>query len=111
MTGGVGNDTFLYYETTEGQDIITDFTTGADSLAFRGKDTGGTTFFNFAPGSSLTLGTNFFTSAPPALTPGPIFTFIGGLLSYDADGSGGAAAVNIATLSVGSVAASDIKFF
>ena len=111
ITSGIGNDTILYYETTEGQDIITDFTTGLDCLAFRGNNSGGTTFFNFAPGSSLTLGTNFFTSAPPALTPGPIFTFIGGLLSYDADGSGGGAAVNIATFSTGSVAASDIKFF
>ena len=111
ITSGGGADTILYYETTEGQDIITDFTTGVDCLAFRGNNSGGTTFFNFAPGSSLTLGTNFFTSAPPALTPGPIFTFIGGLLSYDADGSGGGAAVNIATFSTGSVAASDIKFF
>jgi hypothetical protein len=111
ITSGTGNDTILYYETTEGQDIITDFTTGVDSLAFRGKDTGGTTFFNFAPGSSLTLGTNFFTSAPPALTPGPIFTFIGGLLSYDSNGSDPGGAFNIATFSSGTVTASDIKFF
>ena len=112
LTGGAGADTFLYYENTEGQDTITDFATASDCLAFRGNTSGGSTFFNFAPGSSLTLGTNFITSGAAATNAVPTFIYFGGVLSYDADGTGGGAAVNIATLtSSPTLAASDIKFF
>ena len=112
LTGGAGADTFLYYENTEGQDIITDFATASDCLAFRGNTSGGSTFFNFAPGSSLTLGTNFITSGAAATNAVPTFIYFGGVLSYDADGTGGGAAVNIATLTGSpTLAASDIKFF
>jgi hypothetical protein len=121
IIGGLGNDsistnsgkdTILYYETTEGQDTFNDFTTGQDCLAFRGNTSGGSTFFNFAPGTSLTTGSNFITSGTPP-TAGPTFIFIGNVLSYDADGSGGGAAVNIATFNGTStgLVASDIKFF
>ena len=109
---GTGNDTILYYETTEGQDTFNDFTSGADCLAFRGNTSGGSTFFDFAPGATLTNGSNFITSGSP-MTAGPTFIFIGNVLSYDADGSGGGAAVNIATFNGTStaIAATDIKFF
>jgi len=111
LTGGTDADTFLYYENTEGQDTITDFASASDCLAFRGNTSGGSTFFNFAPGASLTTGTNFITSGSPGTT-GPTFIYIGGVLSYDADGSGGGAAVNIATFTGSpTIAASDIKFF
>ena len=111
LTGGNGSDTFLYYDTNEGGDTITDFTTASDFLAFRGNTSGGSTFFNFAPSASLTTGTNFITSGSPGTT-GPTFIYIGGVLSYDADGSGGGAAVNIATFTGSpTIAASDIKFF
>jgi hypothetical protein len=111
ISSGIGNDTILYYETTEGQDIITDFVSGSDCLAFRGNNSGGSTFFNFTPGTSLTAGTNFITSGPPP-TSGPTFIYTGGVLSYDADGNGGGAAVNIATLTGSpTLLVSDIKFF
>ncbi|MCX5952632.1 MAG: calcium-binding protein [Cyanobacteria bacterium] len=112
ISGGLGTDLFLYYHTTEGTDTITDFTSGSDRLAFRGNTSGGSNFFNFAPGASLTLGTNFITSGSPGTT-GPTFIFISGVLSYDADGSGTGAAVNIANFTGTSTAvnASDIKFF
>jgi hypothetical protein len=112
ITSGIGNDTILYYETTEGQDTLTDFTTAVDCLAFRGNTSGGSTFFDFAPGATLTNGSNFITSGTP-MTAGPTFIFIGNVLSYDADGSGGGAAVNIATFNGSStaIAATDIKFF
>ena len=110
ITGGTGSDTFAYYNTIEGQDTITDFTSGTDRLAFRGNTSGGSDFFNFAPGASLTTGTNFITSGTPP-TLGPTFIFIGGVLSYDADGSGAGSAINIATFSSGTVTASDIAFF
>jgi hypothetical protein len=112
ITSGAGIDTILYYETTEGQDTITDFTTAVDCLAFRGNTSGGSTFFDFLPGATLTNGSNFITSGTP-MTAGPTFIFIGNVLSYDADGSGGGAAVNIATFNGTStaIAATDIKFF
>ena len=112
ITSGLGNDTILWYETNEGSDTITDFTTAGDILAFRGNSSGGTTFFNFAPGASLTDGTNFITSGSAATNAVPTFIYFGGVLSYDADGSGGGAAVNIATFTGSpTIAASDIKFF
>jgi Ca2+-binding RTX toxin-like protein len=112
LTGGSGADTFVYYESTEGQDTITDFTTAVDCLAFRGNTSGGSSFFNFAPGATLTLGTNFITSGSVATNAVPTFIYFGGVLSYDADGTGGGAAVNIATLATSpTLAASDIKFF
>ncbi len=112
ITSGTGSDTILYYETTEGQDTLTDFTTAVDCLAFRGNTSGGSTFFDFAPGATLTNGSNFITSGTP-MTAGPTFIFIANVLSYDADGSGGGAAVNIATFNGSStaIAATDIKFF
>ena len=112
IDSGTGMDTIIYYETNEGQDTYTDFTSGTDCLAFRGNTSGGSTFFNFAPGTSLTTGSNFITSGTPG-TAGPTFIFIGNVLSYDADGSGGGAAVNIATFNGTStgLVASDIKFF
>jgi Ca2+-binding RTX toxin-like protein len=112
ISSGAGMDTIIYYETNEGQDIFTDFVSGTDCLAFRGNTSGGSTFFNFAPGTSLTSGSNFITSGTPPTT-GPTFIFIGNVLSYDADGSGGGAAVNIATFNGTStaIAATDIKFF
>jgi Ca2+-binding RTX toxin-like protein len=112
LTGGLGADAFVYYDSTEGQDVITDFTTASDCLAFRGNTSGGSNFFNFAPGSSLTLGSNFITSGASATNAVPTFIYFGGVLSYDADGSGGGAAVNIATFTGSpTIAASDIKFF
>jgi Ca2+-binding RTX toxin-like protein len=112
LTGGLGADAFVYYDSTEGQDVITDFTTASDCLAFRGNTSGGSNFFNFAPGSSLTLGTDFITSGASATNAVPTFIYFGGVLSYDADGSGGGAAVNIATFTGSpTIAASDIKFF
>jgi Ca2+-binding RTX toxin-like protein len=112
LTGGTGADTFVYYDSTEGQDTITDFATASDCLAFRGNTSGGSSFFNFAPGASLTSGTNFITSGASATNAVPTFIYFGGVLSYDADGSGGGAAVNIATFTGSpTIAASDIKFF
>jgi Ca2+-binding RTX toxin-like protein len=112
LTGGTGADAFVYYDSTEGQDVITDFTTASDCLAFRGNTSGGSNFFNFAPGSSLTLGTDFITSGSSATNAVPTFIYFGGVLSYDADGSGGGAAVNIATFTDSPpIAASDLKFF
>jgi hypothetical protein len=108
---GNGTDTILYYGTNEGQDIITDFSSGTDVLAFRGNTSGSPNFFDFAPGASLTPGSNFITSGSPGTT-GATFIYIGGILSYDADGSGGGAAVNIATFTGSpTLVASDIKFF
>jgi len=109
---GSGSDNIVYYATNEGGDTITDFAPGTDKLAFRGNGQGGSDFFDFAEGTSLTPGSNFITSGAIATSPIPTFIYFGGVLSYDADGSGSGAAVNIATFSGSpTIAASDIQFF
>ena len=89
LTGGAGNDAFVYNATNEGQDVITDFIPANDTIRFLSSAFG-----------SLPLGTlnaaNFTTTIPSGAVP--TFIYSGGVLSYDADGTGVGAAVNIATL-------------
>jgi|LakMenEpi03Aug12_release.lakeMendotaPanAssembly.Ray.scaffolds.fasta_scaffold216012_1 Ca2+-binding RTX toxin-like protein len=94
LTGGANADAFVYNATNEGQDVITDFTVAG---VVANRDT-----FRFSSSAfgSLPLGTlnaaNFTTTTPSGAVP--TFIYSGGVLSYDADGTGGGAAVNIATL-------------
>jgi len=93
LTGGSGNDQFRYNNTTAGGDIITDFTTAAgpdqDNFAFASANFGG------LPAGTLNAA-NFTTTTPSGAVP--TFIYIGGVLSFDLDGTGGGSAVNIATL-------------
>jgi Ca2+-binding RTX toxin-like protein len=122
IIGGAGNDTIttginsmdtiLYYDPSEGNDTITDFSDAAsmapDMLAFRSS-----TFGNI---TSLTQGTNFFIDPPsPVLLPN-IPTFIynstSGQLIYDANGSDPGTTSLIATLTgAPTLTVSDFKFF
>ena len=54
-------------------------------------------------------GDNGTSTAASGGTAGFVYSSADGVLSYDADGNGGAAGFTIATLSTGSVAAADIQ--
>jgi Ca2+-binding RTX toxin-like protein len=94
MTGGLGADTFKYLSSTEGGDTITDFLAGVDKLQVTG-----TGFGNLAAGALN--GANFVSGAAPTATaaaPQFLYNSTSGVLSFDADGTGGGVAVNLVTL-------------
>lgn len=129
LTGGAGADTFVFGKVFEqvvtgavdtvqnytntafdltGIDFITDFTSGTDKIAF-----------NIDQFSSLTAGS--FTAANLVSGAGAmaadaddylLYDTASNALSYDADGSGAGAAVQIATLSgVSTFTATDVEVF
>lgn len=124
IIGGAGNDTIttgtnsmdtvLYYDPSEGNDIITDFSDSTsmtpDTLGFRSS-----TFGNLTSGTFID-GTNFISdpTSPVAPTTGPTFLYnsTSGQLTYDANGSDPGGTSLIATLSgAPALAVGDFKFF
>lgn len=106
LTGGTGADIFRYESQADGIDVITDFTTAqADKLQFVG-----TAFGGLAAGGLNAA--NFVSGNPPAAgaaVPTFLFNTNTRLLSFDADGTGGAfGAVSIATLNITTLANTDI---
>jgi len=93
MTGGPGADQFRYLNPTQGQDNITDFTPGLDKIQIVGSGFGG-----LAAGALP--GAKFVAGAAPVSNQANQFLFntVTGLLAFDADGAGGAAAVSLVTL-------------
>jgi Ca2+-binding RTX toxin-like protein len=92
LTGGRGSDTFVFTDLSGVADTVTDFKSHLDKIAI-----------DFVPGAPETLDANhFFLSGDPSgPTPGQealIYDKATGVLSYDADGAGGAPAVEIAHL-------------
>jgi Ca2+-binding RTX toxin-like protein len=91
LTGGKGADHFVFNSAGEGADKITDFHAGQDHLVISGHG------FGFAgpisTGHGFEIGT-VATGTGPTLVYNPST----GLLQYDADGAGGAAATALATL-------------
>jgi VCBS repeat-containing protein len=93
LTGGTGADSFLFHTPNEGRDTITDFQAGIDkievsSTGFGGLSTGQLTANRFSSGGAQTADTRF------------IFNPTTQTLSYDADGSGVGAAVDLVKLNV-----------
>lgn len=86
LTGGAGPDAFIYRTAAEGGDRITDFDgAGGDRLIFTMAGFGGATaILSGATTNTAHVGLFFNTAT--------------GVLSYDADGSGAAARVTVATL-------------
>ena len=80
LTGGAGADTFVFNNVPDYADKITDFTVGTDKIALLKGILPATRLLTFASPHSI---------QPPKT----------GALSYDADGAGSGAAVQIATLS------------
>jgi Ca2+-binding RTX toxin-like protein len=124
IIGGAGNDTIttgtdsmdtvLYYDPSEGNDIITDFSDSTsmtpDTLGFRSS-----TFGNLTSGTFID-GTNFISdpTLPVAPTTGPTFLYNSttGQLTYDSNGSAAGGISSIATLSgAPALTVADFKFF
>jgi Ca2+-binding RTX toxin-like protein len=93
LTGGAGADQFVFTTAITGGtnvDIITDFTVNVDKIVldhsiFNALDTG-------------TLADAAFTSGAETASSRIVYDANTGHVSYDADGSGGAAAIQFATV-------------
>lgn len=94
LSGGLGADQFRFTTSAQGNDSITDFAAGIDKIQV--------TSAGFASLAAGTLNANNFVSgaAPSATQAVPQFLYntATGQLSFDADGTGGTAAVNLVTL-------------
>ena len=93
LTGGAGADVFIYNATSEGGDVITDFTSGVDSIWLSAAGFAGLTPGALASGN-LTIGAAAIGTAPQI-----IYNPALGRVSWDADGSGFGSAIVLATLS------------
>jgi Ca2+-binding RTX toxin-like protein len=103
MLGGNGADQFRYLGGETGLDRIIDFVSGSDKIALSG-----TGFVHTATVAFVSSG------APVATTSNSTFLYNvnNGILSYDADGTGAGAAVQLAQLNAGlTLAAGDFIFF
>jgi hypothetical protein len=94
MTGGPGADLFRYLSASHGQDSITDFLPGVDKIQLVSSG------FANLPVGALAAGKLVSGAAPVANQAGAQFLYntTSGLLAFDADGTGGGAAVNLVTL-------------
>jgi serralysin len=103
LIGGNGTDQFRYTGGETGFDRITDFSSGNDKIALS------------STGFVHTATVDFVSSgAPVAMTANSTFLYDvnSGIVSYDADGTGAGAAVQIAQLNAGlTLAAADFIFF
>jgi Ca2+-binding RTX toxin-like protein len=103
LLGGNGADQFRYNSDETGLDRILDFTSGSDKIALSGA------------GFVHTATADFVSDASPvAVSTNSTFLYNSqnGILSFDADGTGAGAAIQIAQLNAGlTLAASDFIFF
>lgn len=97
LTSGLGNDTFLFdvLETSANKDIIADFLTGQDHIAFVRS-----AFAAFAgdPAGALNAAEFVIGSAATNSSQHIVYNNVTGALYYDADGVGGVAQVQLAAL-------------
>jgi Ca2+-binding RTX toxin-like protein len=103
LSGGLDSDIFAFHSSASGADEITDFAAGTDKILISAARFGG----GLAAGGpvSLVSGTNPSASAASGQF---LYDTDDGRLLWDADGTGGGAAVLVATLtSLPSLAASD----
>jgi len=129
LTGGAGADTFVFGKVYEqvvtgdddevqtytntafdltGIDFITDFTSGTDKIAFNIDQFSSLTVGGFTAANLVSGAGAFAADADDYL----LYDTATNALSYDADGSGAGAAVQIATLSgVSTFVATDVEVF
>jgi hypothetical protein len=105
LTGGLGQDLFRFVNASQGNDTITDFAAGVDKLQLVSSG-----FANLALGG-LAAGSFVSGAAPVATSASAQFLYNtgSGQVSFDADGTGAGAAVNLVTL-VGSPALTAADF-
>ncbi|MGQ9866773.1 MAG: beta strand repeat-containing protein, partial [Pseudanabaenaceae cyanobacterium] len=91
LNGGPGADFFVYANPLHGIDTITDFNVIVDSIRVSASGFGGDLVAGVLPDTQ-------FINGPAATTPAHRFIYNAGNLFYDADGTGPAAPVPLATL-------------
>jgi Ca2+-binding RTX toxin-like protein len=103
LSGGAGNDLFRFYSLNDGVDRLIDFATGQDKIQVLGSS-----FGNLAPGA---LSFEHFALAGQSMGALPTFLYDGssGALSFDLDGSGSEAAVQIALIGTKAFSVADIQ--
>ena len=99
LTGGTGNDQFVFSTTPSADNIdrVTDFTAGQDQLVLDALVFTGLNLHNQALDAAMFRSGAGITTAADA-DDHVIFNTSNGALYYDADGAGGAAAVQFATI-------------
>jgi Ca2+-binding RTX toxin-like protein len=109
LAGGTGTDTFWFDATPAAGTVLTctDFTSGTDKFRVTKADLAGLTSTNGAITSAQFFSSSSATAAHDA-DDRFVFNTSTGALYYDADGSGGAAAVKIAVIGTHTLLASDI---
>ncbi len=103
LIGGAGADQFRYRGGETGYDRITDFTPGSDKIALSTTGFVHTATIDYVSGS-----------APAAMSTNSTFLYNvnTGILSYDADGTGAGAAVQLAQLNTGlALTTGDFMFY
>ncbi len=112
LVGGGGGDVFRYDLAAQGLDIIADFVAAEDQLLVRASGFGGGLAAGVDLGATGRFVQNGTGAAASAAGTGQfVFNSTNGQLLWDADGTGGTAAVRVATLTgvgPGGVTASDI---
>ncbi|PYF12703.1 hemolysin type calcium-binding protein [Rhodobacter viridis] len=92
LKGGDGADVFLFHGISDGGDKISDFVSGIDHIALEAANFG---FARLVAGGNFLVGESAVAvSAAPTL----IYHSASGILSYDADGTGGMAETTLAKL-------------
>jgi Ca2+-binding RTX toxin-like protein len=103
LQGGAGADQFRYLGGEAGFDRIIDFVSGQDKIALANSGFAHTATIDF-------VSTN--TPAPTSANSTFLYNSNSGMLSYDPDGTGAAAAIQIAQLNAGqTLVAGDLIFF
>ena len=93
LTGGIGADSFVFAAPGEGGDMITDFTPGSDKIALD--------HLTFGRAAPIADGVSFVSGAgatPVSAGATLLCDSTTGVLSFDADGTGGVLAIQLATL-------------
>ena len=97
LTGGAGADHFFYNATSEGLDHIVDFAPGTDVLDFKSSAFGNLTIGTLSAANFDSNATGTATHAAPEF----IYNTTSHVLSFDADGTGAAVAIQMAHLENG----------
>jgi len=103
LSGGAGADVFRYTATSEGGDTITDFVQGSDKMRFVSSQFGGLTTLQLAGGGFVSNATGAASGTRAQF----IFNTQTRVLTYDSNGTGSGRATTVATLTSGSLSASD----